>query len=303
MRFSFLHRSERRGIIALILTLALIVSTFTYRHFQTPQGVSPVDSSTLPQNTIAAYKTKKPRYYAQPVAPRDSFPFDPNTADSTQLLRLGLTPSMVRGIYKFRSMGYTYSHPDDFARVPGMTRGLWAHLRPLIRIAPEFQPVELPARPKSTDNHVSPSPAPQRDTLQYPIKLTQGQQIELNTADTTALKKIPGIGSYYARQIIRYRQQLGGFVSLNQLEEVEGVPPTAADYLTVDASQVQRIKVNQATKNQLIQHPYIRVYRARAIWSYRHNHGPLPSADALLSLPDFSADDVTRLLPYLEFEE
>ena len=63
-----------------------------------------------------------------------------------------------------------------------------------------------------------------RDTTLYPIKLHPGQTIELNRADTTALKRIPGIGSYYARKIVQHRDKLGGFVSIAQLEELENLP-------------------------------------------------------------------------------
>lgn len=56
----------------------------------------------------------------------------------------------------------------------------------------------------------------------YQKKIKAGEHIVLNTADTTALKTVPGIGSYYARKIIAYGQRLGGYVSVDQLDEIEG---------------------------------------------------------------------------------
>ena len=68
----------------------------------------------------------------------ESFPFDPNEADSFQLLRLGLTPAQVRSIFRHRARGYVYSSKEDFSHVPYLTRGQWTHLEPLIRIGEQY---------------------------------------------------------------------------------------------------------------------------------------------------------------------
>ena len=78
-------------------------------------------------------------YYAVPQASVESFVFHPNEADSTQLLRLGLTPAQVRSIYRHRAKGYVYSTPEDFARTPFMTIGQWNNLKPLIKIGDQYR--------------------------------------------------------------------------------------------------------------------------------------------------------------------
>lgn len=300
-----LQNNEKRGIVIMTVTLAIVLCTIAFR--TTHQSASNEDNDTLNTEirTTKYYSKNKPnRYYAQPQAKRESFTFDPNTADSSQLLRLGLTPSMVRGIYKFRSMGYCYSYPDDFARVPGMTRGLWSHLKPLIRISSEFLPVEIPQQrfhSTATTNEIQNSDTSTTAHSPQQTKLNDGEKVDINTADTTTFKRIPGVGSYYARQLVYYREKLGGYVSLEQLEEIEGLTPQAANYLKIEVQQIRKIAINKATKNQLIYHPYLRLKRARAIWDYRHAHGPIQNADALLLLPDFTTEDVQRLLPYLDF--
>ena len=72
----------------------------------------------------------------------EAFAFDPNTADSTTLLRLGLTPWQVKSILKYRSMGGRYHRTEDFKRVPGMTNEQWERLGPQVRIDKKFQYVE-----------------------------------------------------------------------------------------------------------------------------------------------------------------
>lgn len=90
-----------------------------------------------------SFRGSKARYYAVARPAVESFAFDPNEADSTQLLRLGLTPAQVRSIYRHRAKGYVYSRVEDFARTPFMTKGQWNHLKPLIKIGDQYKPVNL----------------------------------------------------------------------------------------------------------------------------------------------------------------
>ena len=74
----------------------------------------------------------------------ERFPFDPNTADSTTLLRLGLQPWQVANIYRYRSHGGIYRRPEDFARLYGLTQKQYRELEPYIRISADYRPaVEL----------------------------------------------------------------------------------------------------------------------------------------------------------------
>ena len=57
-----------------------------------------------------------------------------------------------------------------------------------------------------------------------PHKIREGEHVVLNTADTTALKTIPGIGPYFARKIVQYGERLGGYVNIDQLDEIEDFP-------------------------------------------------------------------------------
>lgn len=287
--------SERRGLIVLCgaLLIALVVGVFVFmRH--------PSDVPVVEQRKA---ETRTNRYYAVTERQFETFDFDPNEADSTTLLRLGFPPFMVRGVYKYRAKGGRYHEPADVKRIPGMTNELWLRLASHIRIDKKYQYVT--PEPRSYPRRepvVFEEPQQPRDTILHPVKLQEGSVVALNEADTTALKKIPGIGSYYARRIVTYRQQLGGYASASQLQEIEGMPEDIGQWLTVDPSNIRRIDVNHATKNQLVRHPYLRVYRAQDIWNYRHNQGPLQSIDDLRSLPSFTEEDIERLRPYLEFK-
>ena len=75
-----------------------------------------------------------------PVRHVETFPFDPNTADSSQLIRLGLQSWQVRNIYKYRARGGVYRKKEDFARLYGLTVKDYHRLEPYIRISSDYQP-------------------------------------------------------------------------------------------------------------------------------------------------------------------
>lgn len=232
-------------------------------------------------------------YYGQyPQAHAERFDFDPNTADSTQLLRLGLRPWMVRNIYKYRSRGGVFRRAEDFAKVYGLTKGEFEELRPHIKISQDFAPAA---------NYYGQSDLHSGDTVRFPVKLKPTEQIPLNSNDTAVWKRVPGIGSYYARQVTNYQQRLGGFYRKEQLLEIDGFPEEALEYIADTPQPIRKMKVNQLTLNQLKRHPYINFYQARAIMDYRRLYGTLKSLNDLRLLQDFSDADIDRLQHYLEF--
>ena len=238
------------------------------------------------------------------------FYFDPNTADSTQLLQLGLRPWQVRNIYKYRARGGVYQCKEDFAYVYGLTVKDYKRLEPYIRIGADYLPASSLAEVRNrkrgyerssryeSDNGEN---APNMEHKAYTPKIRIGEHIEINGADTTELMKIPGIGSYYSRQIVRYRNQLGGFVSKEQLLEIEGFPEDAVKYISIDESCIRRLRINQLTLSQLKRHPYLNYYQARAISDYRRLHGNIRSISELKLMKEFSSHDIERIGPYIEY--
>ena len=136
------------------------------------------------------------------------------------------------------------------------------------------------------------------------VKLRPGQRIDLNTADTTALKTIPGIGSYFAMRIAEYRKRLGGFVSLDQLNDhdLDFLPVGIEAYLTLHPIPVRKLRINHLSVRELKQHPYLSYAQAREICETVRSHGPLHSWQELLFLSEFSERDRERMEPYVSFE-
>ena len=285
------RKSDKDAIIILLVVIIICMAAL-------PLLKSSEDKEKFPNKTEYANKprqyTRKQPYYKVPEKQYELFYFDPNTADSTQLLRLGLQPWQVRNIYKYRAAGGIYHKPSDFARLYGLTLKKYRQLEPYIRISEDYQPA---ARFISKDDAME-----VRDTLRYPVKLQPQERIVLNMSDTAQLRKVPGIGHYFARKIVEYRERLGGYVRVQQLLEIEDFPDTAVNYFIIpDDTRLRKLNLNRLSLNELKRHPYINFYQARAIVDYRRLHGPLESLQQLSLSRDFPPEAIKRLAPYVEF--
>lgn len=291
--FFFLHKSDRQVLLVFLLLVVVMTSgIFVLDLFE---GETTDDVAAMPEREKATVSNILLPVTDDPTTVvtrrKERFPFDPNTADSSQLLRLGLEPWQVRNIYKYRAAGGIYRQKEDFARLYGLTLKEYRELEPYIRISADYQPAErfVKATPEV------------RDTARYPHKLADGMTIDLSLADTAQLKRVPGIGSHFARAIVHYRQRLGGYVSIDQLSEIDGFPAEAKSYFTIGHDSVVRLNLNRLSVNELRHHPYLNYYQARTIVDYRRQHGPLKSLDDLRLLRDFPAETLQRLQPYVEF--
>lgn len=295
--FFYFNKSDRKTLLFLVTLCGGLLMLFLFldNGDEIGQSCIAVDDS-LAAETDSFYGRRPIReaygYGNYQEVRAERFPFDPNTADSTQLLRLGLRPWQVRNIYKYRAAGGVYRKPSDFARLYGLTQKQYKELKPYIRISDDYRP---------SADFVPSQPEHSRDTVRYPAKITLKQRIAVNTADTNMLKRIPGIGSFYARKIVNYRKRLGGFVDLAQLKEIDGFPEDALQYMCIPDGEISKLNVNKLTLNQLKAHPYINFYQARTIIEYRRLKGPLRSLDDLKLHPDFPAEVIKKLEPYVEF--
>lgn len=137
-------------------------------------------------------------------------------------------------------------------------------------------------------------------------KWPPGTVVELNSADTTALKKVPGIGSVFAKRIIKYRDLLGGFYSVEQLSEVYGIDEERYEamksWFSVDLSSIRQLNVNQMSAKELASHPYVSYKQARVIERQIRKKGKLQGWENLALLEEFTEYDRERLRHYFSFQ-
>ena len=296
-----------------ILALLAGVTLFLVHRFQPaePEVVEVVSDSVLTQ--FATYQaqqdsirkaTWKKQYPRDTIAIRMQV-FDPNTADSSTLVHLGLKKWQVSNMLKYRAKGGRYRKAEDMKRLYGMTDSMYVRLLPYIHIDTA-----------AIDQYRDSLRRSRRDTLakdSVPRYVSQKRDTLLNlrTADTTELKKIRGIGSYRARQIVRYRKELGGFVNTEQLREIKALQPLLTDSLQadsllshfwIDSIIIVPLQVNSCRAETLERHPYLSFEQAKAVYELRRKKIRLESIEQLRRLDCFTEEELRRVEPYLSFE-
>ncbi len=147
-----------------------------------------------------------------------------------------------------------------------------------------------------------------RDSVGIPYftpRIKKDTILDLNHCDTAELQYIRGIGRYTAVQIVKYREQLGGFYSPEQLKDEvfsKLTLDTLLYHFTADSSDVQLLRVNSFSAEAFAKHPYLRYEQAKAIYILRRKRVRLNSIEELRVLPELSDSTLSRLAPYLSFE-
>ena len=196
---------------------------------------------------------------------------------------------MIRTIQNFQSKGGKFRKPEDIGKIYGMRKELFETLLPYVIISkPEF---------------------PKSDTSQrihtFHKRKPEIIPFDINTADTSLLIALPGIGSKLANRIISFRDKLGGFYSIAQVKETYGL--TDSTFLIVQpylliTSPVKMINLNTAGELELKNHPYIGWNLAKTIISYREQHGRFRDIADLHSIKSLAPEIITKLQPYLSLE-
>lgn len=296
--FFYYTKTERRGIILLIviIILCLLGSFFSVYMTRDPRKDNDKNFDKDYEAFVRSIEVLNRKEYSkfhhslfnQKVV---LAPFNPNTVDSLTFLQLGLPRWMVHNILKYRAKGGRFRKPQDFRKIYGMTDDRFALLLPYI---------DIPTVARDTVRI-----AVMRDSThlpKYPIKYTATIKLELNTVDTTELRKIPGVGSAIARMIVRYRQQLGGYYSVQQLEEIHLISSRLSKWFTVNPALIHRLNVNKVGLQRLNAHPYINFYQAKTIVEHRRKRGTIRNFNQLAFYEEFTSADFDRMSHYITFD-
>lgn len=192
----------------------------------------------------------------------ENFRFDPNTVTLDELRRLGFTDKQAQSIDRYRQKGGRFRRKSDFAKSYVVSDTLYARLEPYIDI---------------------------------PL-------LDLNRADSAAFDALPGIGGYFARQMVLHRERLGGSYSdARQLLEIyhfdQPKLDAIADLITIDTALVRPYPLWTHPIDSLRKHPAIGNYAtARSIVFFReHNPREKWTIPALESAGILTPDQARRL--------
>lgn len=204
------------------------------------------------------------------------FYFDPNTTSSENWEKLGLTKKQINTIENFRDKGGVFYKPEDFKKIYGINDNIYNKLAPYIKI-----------KSKSIS----------------PTKIVKTQLIDINTASYEELIRIKGIGDYLAKNIIWYRNKLGGYIKKEQLLEIKNFRETSFEQIktniTVDASKIKKININFSEIKDLVKHPYLNYNQAKAIVNYRTRNGAYQTVSVLEEKKILPHDTYKKIKKYL----
>ena len=297
--FFYFSKSERRAVLFLLTLLFVFICMwvlFPVKEEETleqdQEGIEEIKNflagvHEMEERQSLQYSYDKPKKRKVVLAA-----FDPNSADSIDFLQRGLSPFIAHTILQYRRAGGKFRTADDFSRVYGLSSEEFKILKPYIRIAEVFR------RKQDTLHAVKKM---RKDTLAV-YKYPEGTLVDLNEADTTELKKIPGIGSGIARMIVAYRNRLGGFYDTAQLKAVDYVNEDMLKWFKLENASIHRINANKAGLDKLRSHPYMNFYKAKVIMEYRRKKGKLKSLSQLSLYEEFTEKDLERLSYYLTFD-
>lgn len=259
-----------------------------------------IDSSTEKISTKRNYRDEENADYYRPLKRNEAvnkagelFSFNPNTTSASEWKRMGLSDKTIQTIQNYLSKGGHFKKPEDLYRIYGLEEALAARMIPY---------VTLPAEPKTTyvkDEIIT------GKTENYKPKTFSGQ-IEINTADTTALMALPGIGTKLSQRIINFRYKLGGFYAVSQVSETFGLPDSTFQkikpHLSCSTGAIKKININTADINALKTHPYIRYTLGNVIVQYRSAHGNFSSLEDLKKIAIINEELFQKIAPYLTVE-
>ncbi len=297
--FFYYSKSERRAVYVLCIVIALLLVAI----WMVPDVSKPLMAETPDIDSVSLkafekeiqsrsyLKRGKKRFIAEKI-PVSLTTFDPNKVDSIELSSLGLSAYVVRNILKYRQKGGRFKTAESLSRIYGLEPEQFERLKPYIRIA----------EPMISETKEVDTVAVLKDEEKKPFKYSEGMLVDINLADTTELKKIPGIGSGIAKALVAYRTRLGGFYSLKQLLEIEYMTPALMRWFKLEDSEVRPLKVNEAGLETLRSHPYLNFYQAKVIVEHRRKKGKLKSLSQLSLYEEFTEKDLERLSAYIKFD-
>lgn len=311
-----LKKEDRIGIIAFscILFLILIGKWYLVVHYH-PNLES--DTTTIKESIEYTYLSKEvsPPAFSQSaqknlvqelelkskkmesstsivenIPPLSLFYFDPNSVSKDSLIELGINEYAVKNIIKYRDRGGRFFESTDLKKIYGIDTQYLKQLIPFIKI-------KSVNRSETAKSEVASSTYKPKETIAL-------SSIPINRSDTTDFMKIKGIGPVYANRIVKYRNLLGGYFSIDQLNEVWGISDSlfhqVKPYLVEDHSNLDKRNINELAMNELAKHPYIDWKQAKIITKYIKMHGSFGSMDELHKIHGIDPKLIDTLTYYFE---
>lgn len=222
------------------------------------------------------------------------FKFNPNSLTLAGWVKLGLSPKQAASILKYLDKGGKFYNKEDVKKMYAISPANYLKFEPYINI-PQQNNVEKfkPSLYNQTQNLAN-------------NKSAQKVVVEINSADSATLTTISGVGPAFASRILKYKNRIGGFVSLEQLKEVYGIDSIKYQQITgqikVNSSFIKTTNINLAQFEELKKVPYLSFKQMNAIIAFRNQHGNFTSINDLQKIVILNPTLIAKIAPYVQFK-
>ena len=255
-----ISKKEKNGLFALgcvivsVILLNLINSDKSNKivTIKYAEATTSTDQNSNLRNRINIENVKSPRTKAKSkeIIKKSYFDFDPNNLDAVSAKKLGISEYAYRNLSNYISKGGRISSAEKFSKIYGINPELFEALKPYIKII-------ISQGQSKTSNETSKTNVVK---VKYPKNEIQANSIEINSAVLEDFEALSGIGNVLASRIVKYRNSLGGYITVDQLREVYGMQDSTfnniKDKLTCNG-MINKININAASDSILSKHPYI----------------------------------------------
>jgi DNA uptake protein ComE-like DNA-binding protein len=271
-----------KGILFCSIFLFALQSLYYWKKHQNLK-VEEEDVSSweaLQQQWDAAVLEKKQTKYQQ-------YPFNPNFITEYKGYTLGMSLEEIKRLHAFRAQNKYVNSAKEFQQVTKISDSL------LNEISPYFKFPDWVNQPKKAFAY-------QKFEKKAIVKK------DINLATKEDFMAVYGIGDALSERIIKFRDKLGAFVSLNQLHDVWGLTDEVIEnlekrfYINDQTQIINKIKINEINVKDLANFPYFNFYQAKEIIKLRSHQGTLKSGD-LTKIKEISEEKLKTIELYLEF--
>lgn len=289
-------RSQVNGFIILLPLITFFLFSEPVWHWWVSRQTIDLTSDRAKLDSLIGLwsleNDKDPNSENNALKRNDFFAFNPNSASNSDFLALGFSEKLASRIVNYREKGGKFRIKSDLLKIYGFDSAFYQRVQPYITL-PE-QAFKIKTKEKfQHKNTTAPKKGPEK--------------FNLNQADTAQLKKTYGIGDKLSLRIVKYRDVLGGFISMQQLTEVYGLDSAVVNRLAQlsfveNEFQPVRININTATEKQLSVHPYLGK-AAKAIVAYRFQHGEFTALEDIRNVGSLDVKAVEKIMPYLKLKD
>lgn len=213
------------------------------------------------------------------------FFFDPNTAGINELLKLGFPERTADNLIKYRKAGGFFLKADDMQKIYGMNEELYGKLKNWVLIESDSVTVDTISKVMPTKNN---------DII----------MMNINNCEFSDLIKVLGNNKRIVSRILNYRDLLGGYYSLNQLNEVyemsDSILNCMLPYFYADSLNVKKLSLNHSDYRELISHPYLEKEHVKIILKFREYSEAQIDLKEFLRLKILPDTILSLLKPYLK---